>query len=93
VFAEIAKFKQAGPTPQQVNDARAALLRNFETNSRQNGFLVGQLAQRYQSGEAPESLWQMPEIYNALTPAIIRDLARVCLDEKNYVKLTLKPGK
>jgi zinc protease len=93
VFAELAKFRQAGPTPQQVSDARAALLRTFETSSRQNGFLVGQLAQRSLAGEPLESLWQMPALYAALTPAMIRDLARACLDEKNYVKVTLRPEK
>ncbi len=93
VFAEIAKFKKAGPTAQQLNDARAALLRSFETSVRQNGFLVGQLAQRYQSGEPPESVWQLPEIYKALTAVTLRDTARICLDEKNYVKVTLRPAK
>jgi zinc protease len=93
VFAEIEKFKQAGPSAQQMNDARAALLRTYETNSHQNGFLVGQLAQRYQSGEAPESVWQLPDIYKALTPVMLKDAARTCLDEKNYVKVTLRPAK
>jgi zinc protease len=92
VFAEIARQKQAGPTPQQVSDVRAALLRDFETNSHQNAFLVGQLAQRYQSGEPPESLWQMPSLYRALTPATIRDAARGCLQEKNFVKIVLLPS-
>ncbi len=93
VFAEIARLKQTGPSVQQVNDVRAALLRDFETNSRQNAFLVGQLAQRYQSGEPPESVWQMPALYKALTPAMIRAAAAAYLDPKNYVKVTLRPGK
>jgi zinc protease len=93
VFAEIAALKKSGPTPQQVNDVRAALLRDFETNSHQNPYLVGQLAQRYQSGEPPESVWQIGEIYKSLTPAVIKDAANAYLDARNYVRVTLKPGK
>jgi hypothetical protein len=64
-------------------DVKAALLRDFETNSHQTAYLVGQLAQRYQSGEPPESvLWQMPDIYRALTPATIREVADICLDPR-----------
>jgi zinc protease len=93
VLAEIARLQQAGPTARQVDDARAALLRNFETSSRQNAFLVAQLAERYQTGEPPETLWQLPAVYAALTPAAIRDLARTCLDERNYVRIVQQPGR
>ena len=93
VFAEVAKLQRGGPSAREVSDVRAALTRDFETSSRQNAFLVGQLAQRYQSGEAPESVWQMPEVYKALTPALIKAAAEKWLDPKNYVKVTLRPGK
>jgi zinc protease len=93
VLTEIAAFKNTGPTPQQVKNAQTALTRDFETNIRQNAFIVGQLAQRYQSGEAPESLWDMPKIFQALTPAGLRDAARAHLDANRYVRVTLKPGK
>jgi zinc protease len=93
VLAEIAAFKKTGPSAQQVADVRAAMTREFETNVRQNAFLVGQLAQRYQSGEPPESVWEMPQIFQALTPALVRDAARNCLDAGRYVRVTLRPGK
>jgi zinc protease len=91
VLEEIAKLKASGPSEQHVNDVRAALQRDFETSVRQNGFLVSQLAQRYQTGEAPETLWHMPEMYKALTPQVIRDTARATLDPNNYVKVVLRP--
>ena len=72
-------------------DVRQALLRDFETSSKQNAFLVSQLSQRYQSGEAPESVWQMPALYKTLTPESIRDAARASLDANNYVKVVLRP--
>lgn len=93
VLTEIAALRTAGPTTQQMKDVRAAMQRDFETNVRQNAFLVGQLAQRYQSGETPESVWQLPDIYKQLTPALIKQAALQYLDANNYVRVTLKPGK
>ena len=93
VLAEISALKSAGPTPQQVKNTQTALARDFETSIRKNAYLVGQLAQRYQAGEPPESLWDMPKIFDALTPAILRDAARAHLDTNRYVRATLKPGK
>jgi predicted Zn-dependent peptidase len=93
VLTEINALKAAGPTAQQVNDVKAAMQREFETNVRQNGFLVGQLAQRYQSGEPPEYVWQLPDVYKLLTPALVKQAAGQYLDVTNYVRVTLKPGK
>jgi zinc protease len=91
VLEEIAKLKASGPSPQHVDDVKAAMQRDYETNSHQNAYLVSQLAQRYQSGEPPESIWQMPDLFKALTPAVIRDTARACLDPENYIKIVLRP--
>jgi len=93
VLAEIAALKGAGPTAQQVKNVQTAMARDFETNVRQNAFLVGQLAQRYQSGEAPETLWDMPKVFQALTPAILKEAARAHLDANRYVRVTLRPAK
>ena len=93
MFAEIDRLRRTGPTSREVDDVRTGLLRDFESNSRQNQFLVAQLAQRYQSGEAPDSVWQMPAIYKALTPAMILEAARRDLDAANYVKVVLTPQK
>jgi len=75
-----------------VNDVRAALLRDFETSSKQNAFLAGQLAQRYQSGESPETVWQLPALYKGITNESVRDAARTYLDPNNYIKIVLKPN-
>jgi len=93
VLAELAVMRNTGPTAQQVSNIQTALLRDFETNIRQNPFLVGQMAQRYQAGDPPESLWDVPKIFQALTPALMRETARKCLDPGRYVRVTLKPGK
>ena len=43
VFEEIEKFKTNGPTEKQLNDEKEALIREFETNSKQNGYLLTQI--------------------------------------------------
>ena len=93
VFQEIERFKSAGPTDKQVNDEKEALLRDFETNSKENGFLLGQLMSRYQSGEDPAGLWSVPEYYKKIDASMIKEAARLYLDANNYLKVTLFPEK
>jgi zinc protease len=93
VLDEVEAFRQSGPTPRHVQDVKAGMERDFESNSRQNAFLAGQIAQRYQTGEPVESVWQMPDMFRALTAQQIHDAARKYLDTGNYIRVTLKPGK
>ena len=51
LFEVIDEFRTTGPSDGQVADARAALRRDLETDSRQNGYLLNQLAFAYQYGE------------------------------------------
>jgi zinc protease len=92
VLDEVAAFRQNGPTSRQVQDVKAGLQRDFESNSRQNAFLAGQIAQRYQTGEPVESVWQVPDLFRAITAQQIHDAARKYLNTDNYIRVTLKPG-
>jgi zinc protease len=91
VFAEIEALKAKGPTEQQVNDVREAMLRDHETNMRQNGYLLSQISLRYQSGESLESLFGLPAFYEKVTPGMVQAAAKKYLDTNNYVKATLFP--
>ncbi|HEY0763396.1 MAG TPA: insulinase family protein [Pyrinomonadaceae bacterium] len=93
VFGEIEKFKVDGPTEKQLTDEREALLREFETNSKQNGYLLNQIALRFQNGEDPAGIWLVPEFYQKLDAATIKDAARLYLNPQSYVKVTLFPEK
>jgi zinc protease len=93
VFQEIEQLKANGPTEKQVNDEKEALLRDFETNSKQNGFLLGQIMLRYQSGEDPAGVWNIPEYYKKIDAAMIQGAAKTYLNNSNYVKVTLFPEK
>jgi zinc protease len=92
VIDEVTAFRQTGPTARQLQDVKAALERDFESNSHQNGFLAAQIAQRYKTGDPVEGLWRMPEMFRALTTQQVHDAARQYLDTNNYVRVTLKPG-
>ncbi len=93
VFQEIEAFKSSGPTPKQLDDAREALRREFETASKQNGWWVSQISGRYQNGETVDSLFTLPEIYSAMTAADIQAAARQYLNRDRHVKVTLFPEK
>ena len=93
VFKEIERLKAEGPTEKQVSDVREALLRDFETNIKQNGYLLTQIAGKYEYGEDPETLLLVPEFYKKLTTAAIQTAAKTYLDTNNYVQVTLFPAK
>ena len=91
VLEEIATFRTGGPTQKEVDDTREALKREFEGGTTQNGYLLTQIAGRYQSGESVEDFFRITETYDALTPAIIQDAAKAYLNLDRYVKVTLAP--
>ena len=93
VFEEIEKLKTAGPTEKQTADEKEALAREFETSSKTNGYLLGQIAGKYQYGEDVAGVWEVPELYKKLDAAAIQQAAKTYLNMDNYVKVTLVPEK
>jgi len=71
------------------------LLREFETESQDNGYLLNQIARRYEDGAAADvaAIGNLPERIAALTGDAIQQAARTYLDTGNYVKVTLVPEK
>jgi zinc protease len=93
VLQEIEQFKANGPTEKQVTDEREALMRDFETNLKQNGYLLTQIGLKYQYGEDPTTLWNIPEYYKKIDGPMIQQAARTYLDGKNRVTVLLFPEK
>jgi zinc protease len=93
VFQEIELLKAKGPTEKQVTDEREALLREFETNIKQNNFLLTQISVRYQTGEDPAVLWSLAELYRKIDGAMIQQAAKTYLGPNNVLKVTLLPEK
>ena len=90
-FDVIERFRMTGPSPGQVADARAALVRDFETNSQRNTYLLNRLIFKYEYGEDVRDVFNMQPFYAQLTAPALRDAARAYLDTNRYVEVTLLP--
>jgi zinc protease len=93
VMTEVGALKESGPTERQVNDVREAMLREYETSMRQNGYVLNQISFRYQFGEDLETIFSLPEYYRKVTPATIHEAAKRYLDTGNVITVTLFPEK
>lgn len=93
VMTDIEDIRTNGPTEKQVNDAREQLLRDFETNIKQNGYLASQLYFKYLYGEDLKTFFEMPETYKRLSVASIKEAARTYFNMDNYVQGVLLPEK
>jgi zinc protease len=91
LFAVVDDFRTSGPSASQVADAQAVLRRDLETDSRQNGYVLNQLAFAYQYGEPVPDAASLRKIYEQLTVPLLRDAARTYLDTSRYVKVVLLP--
>jgi zinc protease len=92
-LVEIGKLRLDGPSEKYVGDTRQALLRQWETNSQDNAFLLDQVADSLKFGDDVRAVADEPNIYRELTAATLRDAARQYLDTNNYVRVTLMPEK
>jgi zinc protease len=91
VFKEIAALQADGPSERQVNDTRAGFLRDYETNVKQNSYLLSQIYLKYQHGEDLADFFNLPEHYKSLTAGMIQEAARTYLKKDNHVRVTLLP--
>ena len=60
---------------------------------KQNGYLLSQIALRYEYTEDLDSLFNLADWYNKIDAAMIRDAAKRYLNNENFVKVTLFPEK
>ena len=93
IFREIARLRKKGPTAREVDEVRLAETRDHETSSRQNAWWLGQLVERYRTGQDPAGIARIPDSFPLLTKASVRAAARACFDVKRFVQVTLYPEK
>jgi zinc protease len=93
VLQEIEALKTNGPTDQQVADEKEILLRDFETSSKQNAYLLNQLLARQDNGEDLAGLWAIPDLYKKLDKTMIQEAAKNYLNMNRYVEVMLFPEK
>ena len=93
VFEEITFVRDTRLTSTQVAAIRGILRREFDRNSQENGYFLGQIARRYADGESASmaAVENETDQLNSLTPEIIQQAAASYLNLKNYVKVTQVP--
>jgi zinc protease len=93
IFREIKRLKKKGPTEKEVEEVRLAESRDYETNSKQNGWWLAQLTERYRIGDDPAGISRFAESLALLTKGSVRAAARTYFNTKRYVQVTLYPEK
>jgi len=93
VFQEIEFVRNLQFQSGQIARIREALQHDYETNSLENGFVLGQVSRRYQNGEVSElaGIDNYGDRLGAVTPAALHQAAQRYLDPNNYVKVVLMP--
>ena len=93
VFKEIGFVRTTPLSQRQVASIRESLLREFENNSKDNGYLINQIARRYADGDQADvaALINLPEQIVALTGQALQRAAQTYLNTDNYVQVTLMP--
>jgi zinc protease len=90
-FSVIEQFKNVGPAVEQVAATKQALVRDFETNSQRNGYILNHMLFKYEYGEDVTEAFSMRPFYDRLTAPMLRDAARAYLNTNRYVEVTLLP--
>jgi len=92
VMTEVAFVRETLLTPDQVSRIRGILARDFDKNSEENGYLLGQISRRYDDGDgANVGAAVQPPQFAGLSGAAIQQAAQRYLDPNNYVRVTLMP--
>jgi len=93
VFDEIAFVRRSFLSAAQTSRLQALLLRDFEQDVQDNGYLLNEIAQRYENGDAESvaSVFDWQRRVASLTGTAIHDAAERYLDPENYVQVTLMP--
>ncbi len=93
VFDEIEHLKREGPRAERVADTREAMLRNHETNLRQDGYWLSVLSDSYRHEPEPGAHYLLgyPDEVRAVSVEVIQQAMRRYLDTDNYVRVTLLP--
>ena len=91
VFDEIHKLKENGPTEADLNKVKEKLLRERETSIRENKFWMNTINSKYVNEGSFESIAQYNDFVNALSIEQLKGAANKYFNEKNYIRVALKP--
>jgi zinc protease len=94
VFEEIDFVKRSFISREQTGRIRDTLTRDYEENSQENGYVLGEIARHYADGfpAGASPLGNLPQLIANLTGSQVQDAAKTYLGG-DYVKVTLMPAK
>lgn len=90
-WAVIDEIKAAPVDASYVDNIKEQYRRSRETSVKNNGFWLGGIAGSMRRGEDPEELLTYPARVDALSPAVVHELARTVLNRERYVLLVQRP--
>jgi zinc protease len=93
LFLEISRMRMDELSDTYLRGVREAMVREFETNSHENRWAVARITDAYENGDDVRDALREPGLNRTLTPAMILEAARMYLDTRNYVRVTLVPEK
>jgi len=93
IFREIRALQKKGPAEKEVDEVRLAESRDYETDSRQNGWWLAELTESSRLGEDPAAIARVPDSFKLLTRTSVQGAARTYFDTGRYVQVTLYPEK
>ena len=93
VFEEVRFVRETLLPPDRVGRVRDVLLRDFEKDSQENGYLLNQIARRYEDGDGSDvaAAVNLTAEIARLNGYGIQLAAQTYLDPSHYVKVTLMP--
>ena len=92
VFALIDTLQRNGPSAADVEKVRAQMVRQRETEVKQNSYWLSNIIARVQANEDIAGLGtDYDRMIRALSPATIQDAAKRFLDVRNYARFVLLP--
>lgn len=91
IFAQIDSLTKFGAGEKELAKIRETVIRSRETDLKENGFWLGQLAAVEQNGDDPKVILDPSDLLGLLTPERLKAAAERYLDRKNYVRVTLLP--
>jgi zinc protease len=93
LFLEISRMRMDELSESYIRGVREALVREFETDSHENRWAVARITDAYENGDDVREALAEPVVNRTLSAAMIQEAARMYLDTRNYVRVTLVPEK
>jgi zinc protease len=91
VLDEMNKIKKEGPTETDLNKVKETMIRERETQVKENTFWLSYLQNHYLYGSRILSLEEYKDFVNSFTIKKIQAIAKRYLDTEDYVRVALTP--